>query len=119
MKKVIGIVSAFLLSLVFAVSSSVFADAKAGEKLYKHKGCSACHHPTKDQLAMGKGPSYQMVSAAYKKAGGKAALVKFLEGKGDPIVAPAKFSIMKGQLRNIKRWKDQQRSDIADFILTH
>ncbi|MDH4199972.1 MAG: c-type cytochrome [Spirochaetia bacterium] len=115
MKKII----ALAISLTFAATGTLFADAKAGEKLYKSKGCSSCHHPTKDQLAQGMGPSYQMVSAAYKKGAGKAGIMKFLNGEGEPIVAPEKASIMKGQVRNTKKWTDEQRGDIADFILTH
>jgi cytochrome c len=115
MKKFVTVV----LSLAFIATGSLFADVAKGEKIYKKKGCSSCHHPTKDQLASGMGPSYQMVAAAYKKDGGKDALVTFLKGKGKPIVAPKKFSTMKGQLRNTKRLSDEERSDLADFILSH
>lgn len=87
MKKLVTLV----LSLAFIATGSVYADAKNGEKLYKSKGCSSCHHPTKDQLAQGMGPSYQMVSAAYKKASGKAGIEKFLNGEGESIVAPEKL----------------------------
>jgi cytochrome c len=113
MKKVVSVV----LTLAFAASASLYADAAAGEKLYKSKGCSSCHNPTKDQLASGLGPSYTMVSAAYK--GKKAALETFLNGKGEAIVAPEKFSTMKGQLKITKKLTDAQRGDLADFILTH
>jgi len=115
MKKLVSIA----LTLAFTASASVYADAKAGEALYKSKGCSSCHHPTKDQLAQGMGPSYQMVSAAYKKGSGKAGLEAFLNGKGDAIVAPEKFATMKGQLKNTKKLTDAQRGDLADFILSH
>jgi len=115
MKKIVSIV----ITLALTATASVYADAAAGEHIYKKKGCSSCHHPTKDQLAMGMGPSYQQVSAKYKAAGGKAALVNFLAGKGKPIVAPAKFSTMKGQLRTTKKLSDAQRGDLADFILSH
>lgn len=115
MKKVISLV----VSLAFIATGSLFADAKKGEGLYKKKGCSSCHNPTKDQLAQGLGPSYVMVSAAYKKGAGKAGIEKFLKGEGQAIVAPEKFSTMQGQIRNTKKWSDEERSDIADFILTH
>jgi cytochrome c551/c552 len=115
MKKLITLV----LSLAFVTTGSVYADKAAGEKLYKAKGCSSCHHPTKDQLASGMGPSYQQVSAAYKKGAGKAGLEKFMKGEGEAIVAPEKASIMKGQLKVTKKLTDAQRGDIADFILSH
>jgi len=115
MKKVIGLV----LSLSFIATGSLYADAKAGEKLYKKKGCSSCHNPTKDQLAQGLGPSFAMVSAAYKKGESKAGIEKFLKGEGKAIVAPEKFSTMQGQLRNTKKFSDAERGDIADFILSN
>jgi len=73
MKKFVSVV----LSLAFAASASVYADAAAGEKLYKSKGCSSCHNPTKDQMASGLGPSYVQVSAAYK--GKKSQFRKFFK----------------------------------------
>jgi cytochrome c551/c552 len=115
MKKLVSIV----ISMAFAASASLYADAKAGEALYKSKGCSSCHHPTKDQLANGMGPSYQMVSAAYKAKTGKAGIEAFLSGKGEAIVAPEKFSTMKGQLKITKKLTDAQRGDLADFILSN
>jgi len=115
MKKLTTVV----LSLAFVATGSIYADKAAGEKIYKSKGCASCHHATKDQLAQGMGPSYQQVSAAYKKGAGKAGLEKFLKGEGEAIVNPEKASIMKGQLKNIKKLTDAQRGDLADFILSH
>lgn len=115
MRKLVSLV----ISLAFIATGALYADVAKGEKVYKAKGCSSCHHPTKDQMAQGMGPSYVMVAAAYKKDGGKDALLKFFEGKGEPKVAPEKFSTMKGQLRNIKRLSDAEKSDLADFIMSH
>lgn len=110
MKKVTGII----LSLAFIATGSLYADAAAGEKIFKKKGCSSCHDPKKDQLASGMGPSWQMVSAAYKKGPGKAGLIKFFNKDADPIVAPEKFSTMKGQLKNTKKLSEGEQGDLAE-----
>jgi len=116
MKKLITLV----VSLAVVSAGSLYADVANGQKLYKKKGCASCHHPTKDQLAQGMGPSYQQVSAAYKKASGKAGMEKFLKGEGEAIVAPEKASIMKDQVKKTtKKLSDADRADIVDFILTH
>jgi len=115
MKKVVSVI----ISLAFAASASLYADAKAGEKIYKSKGCSSCHNPTKDQLAAGLGPSFAMVAAAYKKGSGKDGLVKFLKGEGEAIVAPEKAATMKAQLKITKKLSDAERAGLADFILSH
>ncbi len=113
MKKLVGI------SLILAMSAAGAVYGADGAALVKSKGCTACHHPTKDQLSMGLGPSFQMISTAYKENGGKDSIVKFLLGQGDPIVAPKKFSIMKSQLNTTKKFSDEERAAIADYILSN
>lgn len=112
MKKIIGI----SLIMAFAAAGSIHAD---GEAIFKGKGCGSCHHATKDQLSSGLGPSLQNIAAAYNENGGKDALVKFLNGEGEPIVAPKKFNMMKGQLSNTKKLSDAERGELADFILSN
>lgn len=112
MKKVLtAVIASALVS-----SAGLMAD---GAAVFGSKGCKACHHPTKDQLASGMGPSLQQVSAAYKANGGKAALETFLKGEGKAIVAPNKFSIMKGQLGKTKGLNDADRGALADYILSN
>jgi cytochrome c551/c552 len=115
MKKIVTLA----LSLAFLATSSVYADKAAGEKLTKKKGCVACHNPIKDQLAAGMGPSWAMVSAAYKKGEGKAGIEKFFKGEGEAIVAPEKASIMKGQLKITKKFTDAEKGDVAEYILSN
>lgn len=115
MKKLIGL----SIIVAFVGVGSLHADSAAGEKLFKKKGCSACHNPTKDQLKSGLGPSLVMVSEAYKAADGKDGLTTFLLGKGKPIVAPKKFAIMRGQLSGTKKMSDEERANLADYILSN
>ena len=111
MKKKLFAAAAFTL----LISPALFADAGNGEKLFKKKGCVACHHPTKDQRKSGLGPSIEMIKQAY--AGDKAALVNFLQGKGEPKVDKDRFPIMKGQLNQIKNLPVSDLESIADFYL--
>ena len=116
MKKLISLVAVIALTSV----SSVYADAANGGTVFKKKGCTACHNPEKDQLAMGLGPSLKMISAAYKAAGGKDAMLAFMGGNDKPIVAPQKYSVMKPQVKGaLKKATDAEKGDLADFILSH
>jgi len=58
------------------------------------------------------------VAAAYKNAGGKKSLLEFFGGNNKPVVVPEKYSIMKTNLKTVKRLKDDQRSDLADYVLS-
>jgi cytochrome c len=111
MKKMV--VSGIILAGFLA--SSVYAND--GEKIFNKKGCKACHHPTKDQLSMGMGPSLQMVAKAYK--GKEADLVAFFKGSDKPIVAPDKYPTMKGQLTRFKGMSDTDLQSLATFISGH
>jgi cytochrome c551/c552 len=115
MKKFLGLI----ITLAFIASGSLYADSAAGGAIVKKKGCTSCHDPVKDQLDKGMGPSWANVAAAYKKGSGKDGLLKFFAGSGDPIVAPEKFSTMKSQLRVTKKLSDEEKGNLADFVLSH
>jgi len=117
MKKLVSI------SLIVALAGvgALFADAQAGAKVFAKSGCAACHDPAKDQLGAGLGPSLKMVADAYNANGGKEKLVAFFNKgkKKDVLVAPAKFGIMKTQLKKINKMSDADKSNLADFVLGH
>ncbi len=87
--------------------------AADGAALFKQKGCVSCHKADVEAA----GPSLKKIAQAY--AGKKADLVKFLKGEGEPIVDPAKFSIMKAQLERIKGMSDAEYEAMADYILKY
>lgn len=61
-----------------------------GEELFNGKGnCFACHKP--DQKIIG--PSIQEIATIYKEK--NADMVAFLQGKGEPIVDPDQYEVMK------------------------
>lgn len=105
-------VAVLVTGLVFG--GSLFADGKAD---FNASGCSACHNPKKDQLAMGLGPSLKMIAEKYK--GDEAGMVAFLKGQGKPRVAPEKFATMQGQIATTKTWPDAKLNDVAKFILSN
>ena len=93
--------------------------AADGGSLFATKACVACHQADKDQSAMGLGPSLKMIAAAY--SGNKEGLVKFLaaDPSAKPIVKPELYAVMQGQQQMTKLMSDEERSALADYILSH
>jgi cytochrome c len=113
MKKVFGI------SVVLALfSASTFAlSPENGKKLMKATGCNVCHKTIVDQLDNGMGASLKTIKEKYSK-GGSAALIAFFKGDAKPIIEPDRFSTMKAFVLKTKNMTDEQRADIADYILS-
>ncbi len=90
----------------------------ADNTVFKKAGCLACHHPTKDQLTKGLGPSVAMISEAY--AGDKAALLEFFQNGTQQTakIAPDKFSIMKTQLPQIQKLSAEDQDALANYLLS-
>lgn len=108
------LVASLVAGSLFATSNLFAADGKA---LFANKGCTACHNPTKDQLAAGLGPSLKQVSTAYK--GDEAGLVAFLSSKGKAKVAPAQFPIMQGQLAMLQGTSKGDLTALAKYIMSN
>lgn len=90
-----------------------------GATLFSSKACSACHNAEKDQTAMGLGPSIKMIKGAYSAEGkgGADGVAKFLNGENKPIVNPAMYPVMQGQLAITKAMTAEERKALADFIM--
>ncbi len=84
----------------------------SGEDIFKSKGCTVCHHPEIDTT----GPALKKISKFYK--GKREKLIQFLKGEGDPIVDPAKFTIMKPQINITKSLSDEELNALVDYILS-
>lgn len=106
MKCWLMVVSIFLI----CSSAALAADGKA---LFESNGCGACHAPATKLV----GPALSKIAAAY--AGKKPALVDFLDGSGRPVVDPGQFSLMKPNLEATKALTGEERSALADYILSH
>jgi len=98
--------------LAIALATAGFAMAGEGEALFKSKGCAGCHQPDKDTV----GPSLKKIAQAYQSV---EQLVKYLKGEAQPIVDPAKASMMNPQLNALKGLSEEQLKAIAEYILSH
>jgi cytochrome c551/c552 len=113
MKRLLPIALSFV-GMTFATP----ALAADGAALFTAKACAACHHVENDQSAMGLGPSVKMIGAAYD--GKKEDLVKFLNAdpSAKPIVKPDLYPVMQGQQQITKAMSDEERSALADYMLS-
>ena len=95
------------------------AEREAGAALYAGRACASCHHPVKDQSAMGLGPSIQLIKAGYatSEAGGINGIARFLNGEGPAIINPELYPIMQGQLAITKTMTAAQRRALAAYIM--
>lgn len=106
MKKVLIMVIA--LSFIPLIS---FSEEKQGEKLFKSKGCAACHKPDKKVV----GPSLKRIANTYE--GNIDSILKFMQGKTKPIVEPERFNLMKPSLEKLKKMKKEELTALARYIL--
>ncbi len=83
-----------------------------GKALFQSNGCTACHQMDAKTV----GPAIKAISKAY--AGKKDDLVKFFKEEGKAVVDPAQFAIMKPNLAATKKLSDDERSALADYILS-
>ena len=104
---------AIILGALSIAIISTPALAQDGEKLFRSKGCSACHQPATKSV----GPSLKEIAKAY--AGKKSQLIKFLKGKAKPIVDPGKFMLMVPNLEVTKKMSDKELNILADYILSN
>ena len=104
-----------IVTIALCFQTSLFSDMKAGEILYKKRGCIACHTLKVDSRRKSQGPAISTIKKLY--GNDKAALVKFLQGKAEPRVDKSKFFIMKAKLRMIKNLPLSSLESIADFYL--
>ena len=85
----------------------------SGEDLFASTGCVACHQADTKTV----GPALTDISAAY--ADNKEGLTTFLAGEGTPIVDPAQEAVMAPQVEITKALSDEERTALAEFILSH
>ncbi len=86
--------------------------AADGKKVFDDGGCTLCHKPKEETI----GPALTKIAATY--ASKKDDLVRFLSEEGQPIVYPDKFAIMKPNLLKTKALSKEDRSALADYILS-
>lgn len=114
MKKLSLIILTVSLVSVFSLMGTVLAKNETGWRVFKERGCAACHHPTEDQMRLGLGPSMEQVAQVYKDREGD--LTKFLRGEGEPAIDKTKFPIMHDQIVSLKSLSAPELEALANFI---
>jgi len=111
--------SALILFIVgiaglLTLKEGVSEENEKGARLFKERGCGACHDRTKDQSALGLGPSMEQVAEAYE--GNEDEMAKFLKGGCDPIVDEARFPIMHGEIVKMKSLSDSEIRALQEYM---
>ena len=109
MKKLILFVLVAEVSFLPAVIS-----ADDGEAVFKSNKCGACH---KAETSSAGRPSLKEISQAYQ--GKEKQLKAYFSGEADPIVTPAKASIMKRYIEKTKALSDADRTVLVEYIMRH
>lgn len=82
-----------------------------GQAVFEGKGnCFACHKP--DQKIIG--PSIQEIATIYKEH--DADMVAFLKGKGDPIVDPSQYEVMKTNFAITKNLPEEELKALEAYF---
>lgn len=86
-------------------------EAEMGREIFDGKGnCFSCHRP--DQKVVG--PSIQEIAKIYKAKNGD--IVTFLKGKGEPIVDPSQYEVMKTNFYLTKTFSDKELKAVEAYI---
>jgi cytochrome c551/c552 len=99
--------------LVLTISSWTLdgnAGAGDGAAVFDSLKCSMCHKPDKKAA----GISLAEIAKTYEN---KEKLVKFLKGETRPLIESEKWGMMKGQFSKIAPLGDQEKNDLAEYIL--
>lgn len=82
-----------------------------GQELFEGTGnCFACHKPDQKIIA----PSLQEIAKIYKENNGD--MVQFLKGKGEPIVDPKQYEVMKTNFAITKTMTDEELKALEAYI---
>jgi cytochrome c551/c552 len=103
-----------LMVLVLSIGSWAaypYAWAGDGGAIFESLTCSRCHKPDKKAAAV----SLAEIAKTY---GDNEKLVKFLKGETKPLIESEKWGMMKGQFSKITPLSDQEKSDLAEYILS-
>jgi len=94
--------------------SAVQTPEELGKEIFEGRGnCTSCHQV--DQKVIG--PSIQEVAKIYKDK--NADIITFLKGKGEPIVDPSQFAVMKTNFPVTQAMSDEELKAIETYIYSH
>lgn len=85
-----------------------------GKEIFEGKGnCIACHQIDKKVI----GPSLQEIAGIYKSK--NADMVTFLKGKGEPIVDPSQYEVMKTNFAITSSMSDEELKALEAYVYSH
>jgi cytochrome c len=97
-----------------AAEETALTPIEQGQILFDNRGsCFSCHNPDDNTV----GPSIKEIADIYRTKKGD--MVSFLQGEADPIVDPARYSIMKTNLPITKSMTEAELKAIEAYILSH
>lgn len=94
--------------------SAVQTPEELGKEIFEGRGnCTSCHQT--DQKVIG--PSIQEIAKIYKDK--NADIITFLKGKGEPIVDPSQFAVMKTNFPVTQAMSEEELKAIETYIYSH
>jgi cytochrome c len=85
-----------------------------GKEIFNGRGnCVACHQVDKKVI----GPSLQDIAKIYKDK--NADMISFLKGKGEPIVDPSQYEVMKTNFVVTKAMSDEELKAIEAYVYSN
>ena len=85
-----------------------------GKNIFEGKGtCTSCHQHNRKVI----GPSLTDISKIYIE--NNANMVSFLKGKGEAIVDPSQYEIMKTNFAITKNMSDEELKALEAYILSY
>jgi cytochrome c551/c552 len=100
-----------LLMASFGATASIAVEQEVS--VFESQGCSVCHKPE----AFGTFPSLKEI--AQGSQGKEDHLISYFKGEAEPIVQPARASMMKGYIEKTKALSDAERKALADSIMSY
>jgi len=84
-----------------------------GKEIFEgHGNCFACHQEDQKVIA----PSLVEIATIYKKQ--NADIVKFLQGKGEPIVDPSQYATMKTNFSITTQMTDDELKALETYVMS-
>jgi cytochrome c len=84
-----------------------------GKEVFEGKGmCYSCHKPNQKVI----GPSVAEIAKIYKAKG--ASITDFLTEKGEPIVDPSQYTVMKTNFTITKNLPEEELKALEHYILS-
>jgi cytochrome c len=97
-----------------SATTAVQTPEELGKTIFEGQGnCFACHQVDKKVI----GPSITEIAKIYKEKNGD--IITFLKGKGDPIVDPSQFDVMKTNFPVTQAMSDEELKALEAYFYSH